>query len=208
MTSDDMIRAFVAIPCNDGIRAQVGEVQRSLGKSKARVNWVPPLHLHLTLAFLGDVFESRVPDIVSAMESAAVRNPPFACVIRGLSYFGRPRNPRVVWAGLTGDGGQTGILQGELARNLEQQGVYRQDRPYVSHLTLARVRSGPGMEDLVERLEPYRDAVMGSLRVECIQLIRSHLRANGAEYEELATVSLRGQADADQPGRGLGPDRV
>lgn len=100
---------------------------------------VRPVHagqLHLTLHFLGDV-----PDAAHAMlpeALAGVPHEPFTIVINGTGVFPPRGRPTVLWAGIA-DSAPLAALHAAIGTALESIGVQIERRPYVPHVTLARL---------------------------------------------------------------------
>jgi len=103
-----MIRTFVAVELDASLRQALAQaqanlrsqLQRTLGPD-VRIQWVKPESVHLTLKFLGDIPEDRVPDIQAALARAAGGHGRFTVTVEGLGVFPDFRAPRVVWAGMT-----------------------------------------------------------------------------------------------------------
>lgn len=103
----------------------------------------PPELWHVTLAFLGEVAEERVPDVESVLGSVAeawvreqaTRTP---LSVAGGGRFGTGPST-VLWAGLHGDSTSLRDLAARVSNELSSAGLMRMDpRPYRPHLTLAR----------------------------------------------------------------------
>jgi RNA 2',3'-cyclic 3'-phosphodiesterase len=94
------MRLFIGIPLPGEYARIIAARFRTGGKKRlaSKVTWVRPELVHLTLKFLGDVDEGRVPDIVSAMEAAARESFEARGGLGGV--FPDRGAPRVVWVGL------------------------------------------------------------------------------------------------------------
>lgn len=144
---------------------------------------VPRASLHVTLAFLGWQEEASIASLAALVES---------CVggAAGLA-LGEPlwlprRRPRVLAVALEDRHGQLGALQEQLVEQLVAGGWYlREARPYLPHVTLARVRDGvavPTPALPAPTVPPFEGAA--------IVLYRSHLASAGARYVPLAVRRL------------------
>ena len=65
MSPEDVIRSFIAIEISDEVREGLKALQQDLKKAGAKVGWVAPENIHLTLVFLGDVFRSQVEPLAN-----------------------------------------------------------------------------------------------------------------------------------------------
>jgi 2'-5' RNA ligase len=81
-------------------------------------------------------------------------------------------------------------LQKQLEAELEKIGFEPEDRAFHPHLTLGRTRSSKGREDLIGRIEKYREEEFGVFRVERIVLFKSDLRPTGPIYTSLRELRL------------------
>jgi RNA 2',3'-cyclic 3'-phosphodiesterase len=96
---------------------------------------------HLTLHFFEELPADRVRLVVQSMSDAAAATGPFDLEIRGVGGFPSARRPRVVWAGVSTGSEAVRALADRLHRGLSAQGFTVEPRPFVPHLTLARLRS-------------------------------------------------------------------
>jgi 2'-5' RNA ligase len=184
------MRIFVAINPTAEVRARLAEAARGLREAGFPVRWVPPENVHLTLKFLGEVPEGRVPEICSAVDSAVAGAGPFEMAVSGFGAFPSLRRPRVVWAGIELSP-PLERLQAELERALAAIGFPKEDRPYHPHLTLGRTQKYAsasefeGFAELVGRLE-YDDA----FHVRAVDVMRSRLMPSGALYDVVHSAGL------------------
>ncbi|HBP22496.1 MAG TPA: RNA 2',3'-cyclic phosphodiesterase, partial [Planctomycetes bacterium] len=139
------MRLFWAIELDDAARETLAAAQERLAADPAAavVNWTRPEALHVTLAFLGEVAEERVPELRAAIESLLPVEP-LRLNLAHLGSFGGSR-PRVVWAGLGGrDRGKLVALGEGVGAALEPLGFPRERRGFAPHVTLGRVRKQRG----------------------------------------------------------------
>ena len=141
------MRLFVAVDIDAVARGRIeaasNELRRVMerARSRARVGWVAPDRLHLTLQFVGEVSE------IAGAEVAARLGPPFDQLAFALRFgsvgmFPPTGRPRVVWLGLERGAGDLASLQAAVARRLEGVEFRRESRPFSPHLTLARFKDG------------------------------------------------------------------
>ena len=89
--------------------------------------------LHLTLAFIGDVPETRLSGLVEAL--GAVAGEAFRLEVDKLGYW---RHNRIVWAGCAGRPAALDRLVADLRRSLSALGLPADDTPFVPHVSLLR----------------------------------------------------------------------
>jgi 2'-5' RNA ligase len=151
--------------------------------------------LHATLCFLGWRREDEVEAIAAACGIVAAEPAPRLVVAEGL-WLPR-RRPRVLAVRLEDRGRRLSHIQGELSAALAAGGWYEaEQRPYLAHVTVARVGTGIGPSP-PELAEPPRVEFNGSRVV----LYRSRLSRSGARYEALTGVDLAAAAPHGEPPR-------
>ncbi len=191
--SGDTIRAFMAIKISEEIRTALQRVQSRLRGSGARVSWVDPGNIHLTLVFLGDLPSERIAELQQDMDRVAGSVPPFLMEVEGVGHFGGPRSPRVIWAGVAERSGALSGLQQGLADAARASGVSLESRPFHPHLTLGRVRSRRGAGALTSALASDSVTVRGTVQVDHVHLFESRLHPEGARYTILHSSRLKGE---------------
>jgi len=176
------VRLFFAIELTDSARREVDLLQRRLLRSHANVQWVKPENLHLTLKFLGEVEETRLPELRQAAEEATASFSPFLISLEGVGAFPGARHPRVIWVDVR-EGRETVI---RLARALEETcgrlGFPTEERPFSPHLTIGRSRS------LSEPLSAPPFKTNEPIRVDRLVLFQSKLSPRGSVYTPAAII--------------------
>lgn len=84
------MRLFFAITLDRQVRDHLGSVTRQLWQATAdgfRISWVRPESLHVTLKFIGDWPDERLPQLTEAGGDAAADVDPFDLTIGGLGCF-------------------------------------------------------------------------------------------------------------------------
>ena len=192
MSSDDPIRSFVAVEITEEARRRFADLARLARDTGAHVSWVKPEGIHLTLAFLGDVPGTTLDALHTAMDVVASDVPPFRYEIAGIGSFGNPRAPRIIWAGVREDSGVLARLQSRLAEEIRGLGIPLEDRAFVPHVTVARIRSARNIEGLLESIQVAREWPFGWVPVERVVLVASRLTPQGPVYNDLYASALRG----------------
>ncbi len=186
-----MIRSFLAIELPKPILRKIEEVQAELKSAHADVRWVSPEKIHLTLKFFGNIEESRIDSIFKSVEEPVRSTQPFSLKVRGVGAFPSMKSPRVVWLGLI-NGQSLTSLQKQIETQLEKIGFQREGRPFQAHLTLGRVKSSRGRDELGRRMEKHKEEEFGDFQVDRVILFKSDLRPSGPIYTSLGEVKLGG----------------
>jgi 2'-5' RNA ligase len=177
-----MVRLFVAIDLPCDITERLRLPQDTLRKSRARLSFVNPSIIHLTLKFIGEIPEDSVEQIKTAL--SAVSFPTFDLKV-GCISANSLRQPRVVWCGIN-DKGKTTLLHDMVEDALAPLGISRDNRPYRAHATIARVkRFDPS---LISCIRDIPSEEFGSCTVRSWQLKKSTLTPQGPVYETLLEV--------------------
>jgi 2'-5' RNA ligase len=185
-----LIRSFLAIELPKPILKKIEEVEADLKTAHADVRWVSPGKIHLTLKFFGNIEESRTDSIFQSIEESVRSTQPFSLKVQGVGAFPSMKSPRVIWMGLV-TGNQILIsFQKEIEAQLEKIGFQPEDRPFRPHLTLGRVKSSRGKNDLVGRIEKHKEGEFGNFQVDRVILFKSDLKPSGPTYTALRELRL------------------
>lgn len=197
MRTDDSdsgwLRCFIGMPIRDETRDALAQAQAELRKVDVRASWVAPENMHLTAVFLGNIETPLVAELCDAVGRALTDCAAPACAIRGLGFFGG-RTPRVLWAGVGDDPAPLEAVQARIASAVRSIGVAIEDRPYVPHVTLGRVRSSRGAAELLPVLNAHDATMFGEQAIDAVNLYQSHLQPGGVKYRVLHTWNLVGNS--------------
>jgi 2'-5' RNA ligase len=190
----EQIRSFIAIELPEEAKKGLARLRKELERDEHRfVKWVDPGGIHLTLKFLGNIPAKRVTEITEAMKEAMQGTSPFHLEISGLGAFPSLRQPRVLWVGVGGEIDKLSRLQQNTDSALAALGFAKEERPFVPHLTLARIREGPSAPERRSFSELVGSTTFEDkypVEVEAIRLMRSQLTRGGAIYTCLSVVGL------------------
>ncbi|WP_116246184.1 RNA 2',3'-cyclic phosphodiesterase [Nocardiopsis sp. FIRDI 009] len=152
------MRLFLALNPPEAALDALGEaVER--GRSHApRLRWTARDGWHITLVFLGEVEEDRLPDLTEAIGARAREHRPLPLAIEGWGRFPpRGRRASVLWAGVTGDTDALDALARDMRRAVRSVRIPVERRPYVPHVTVARSRPPSDLTEAVEALGTLRE---------------------------------------------------
>jgi 2'-5' RNA ligase len=151
------MRVFIAVDLESReALANLTALQRTLVESGADVKLVEPQNLHFTIKFLGDVdagVVAKVKEILSQIEAPAIK-----VVYQGVGAFPSISHPNVIWVGSDREGG---ALLSRLASIVESKIAHLRlgdSKPFVPHLTIARVRSGRNRDALIKIINSHLKA--------------------------------------------------
>jgi len=190
----EQIRSFIAIELPEEAKRGLAKLKEELERDEHKfVKWVEPRGVHLTLKFLGNIPAKRVVEITEAMGKAAQGISQFHLEISGLGAFPSLRQARVLWVGIGGEVDKLSRLAQNIDYALEAIGFAKEERPFVPHLTLARIRQGASRLERSDFGELVGSTIFKdkyNIEVKAISLMRSQLTPAGAIYTCLKTVEL------------------
>jgi 2'-5' RNA ligase len=178
------MRCFVAV---DMSTPPVEACLHSLKNLHAPLRIVPPENLHVTLKFLGEVREDRLPEITAAMGKGLEKFKSFKASLKGLGVFPSMSYMRILWMGV--DSKELIEMQHGLDAELQRLG-FRRDKRFHPHLTLARIKTGRGLGDVREFLRRHEKDYYGSVRVGKVELKESVLTPKGPIYSNIFVHKL------------------
>lgn len=156
------------------------------GRKKLPLKWVRPEHIHLSLKFLGEVDDTREPELVAALQQAAGRRAeprPLALQITGFGVFPDYHRPRVLWAGVTPDPGLE-LLQHAVEQAFGPLGFPTEGRAFRPHVTLARGAREARPKDFTGLEEVLAGTAFDvTVTVAEVDLMQSTLTQDGPVYQ-------------------------
>lgn len=176
-----MHRLFVAIRPPPAIRKLLLDTMG--GISGAR--WQSDDQLHLTLRFIGEVDRHRAGDVHAAL--GAVHQPPFELVLNGIGAFERRGFADAVWAGVAPHA-PLRALHKKVDAALARVGVAPDERAYLPHITLARLKRGAG--PVGNLLESAGGLASPPFAVDHFALFESDLTTDAAVYSMIERYPL------------------
>ncbi|MGA7854896.1 MAG: RNA 2',3'-cyclic phosphodiesterase [Candidatus Acidiferrales bacterium] len=182
------MRLFVALDLPDAVRHAIAGLIAQLKPKSRSTRWVRPESMHLTLKFLGNTASEKLDAIRVAL--AKIHSPQAVELhFHALGFFPDEFKPRVIWAGVAASANLF-ELAAAIEQTLEPLGFPCESRTFVPHLTLARINSPKGIENLVRAANALKSYDFGSARESEFHLFESVLKRSGAEYKKLASHSF------------------
>ena len=182
------MRLFIAVPVPEELKDNIVEIQKKLKEANADIKPVEKENLHFTLKFLGET--DKVKEIEAAMEKALKSFSQFDADIAGISAFPDKNHARVIWLCIKDGMEQMKSLMKDIDAELSKIG-FEQEKKYIPHITLTRVRSGKNKAELIRLLERLEQTQIGRMCVKEVTLVKSVLSKAGPVYEEMYSVKLK-----------------
>jgi len=186
------MRCFVAVELDPALRSPLVRVLREELPRTRDVRWCSEHQLHVTLKFLGEVADERIPEVCKVVAAAAVQLQPFAIRLSSLGCFPSPNNARVLWCGIEDPaaGCQRWLTLADPP--LAELGFERETRAYHAHITLGRSKARDGSAVIRRVLETVPAPPPNEMTVDHLVLFESRLGPGGARYYPVSTVPLGG----------------
>lgn len=140
----------------------------------AALRWTVPEQWHVTLAFMGDVGERHLDDLLERLQRAARRRPSLQLAVTGGGAFPDVGRARVLYAGLDCHGADAELRQLAVGTRAAaaKAGADAEGGRLRPHVTLARLGRPVDVTRWVRLLDGYRGP---DWRATEVALVRSHL---------------------------------
>jgi 2'-5' RNA ligase len=176
------VRLFTGIAIGGDVMERLERLLREL-RPLAPLNWSPLENLHITTKFIGAWPEERLEQLTHTL---AEIQPPAAFP---LTVAGLVQKPRMLFAGVHA-GPELATLARQVEESLEPLGVALERRPYMPHVTLARI--GKSVGAVREHIANMKNQDFGTFPVSEFHLYSSRPRTggSGSVYEILTSFPL------------------
>jgi 2'-5' RNA ligase len=176
-----MKRIFIAIKIypDPSFKGFIKKLQAILEKEKIR--WVNPHNLHLTLRFLGETNTELIPQISAELSNVALETKTFTINLTGVGVFRSVSYPRVLWVGIEKNE-DLQELKNMVDYSLKNVGFAVEDKSYIPHLTLGRMKRINNRNMLRNLLKEYGEEKLQVLHAESMIFYESKLSEDGPEY--------------------------
>lgn len=155
------------------------------------IRFIPKTNWHITLTFLGDQEEEKIPIIEEAISRVTEKFFAPPVYWRRLQFGPTEADPRMIWA--TGESTGLAELKRKLDNSLKKAGIeFKTGGKFLPHITISRLGD--------DRFHMPVKPIDGIFNPAGIFLIESTLKRSGAEYQPLSMFVLRGEEPKRQDG--------
>jgi 2'-5' RNA ligase len=187
------MRLFIGLDPYEDVRERLERLLVHL-RAGAHLKWSAVYNLHVTLKFIGEWPDDKLPQLEAAL-GAVPRREPIPADVKGLGWYPNPHHPRVFWVGV-----QAGDPLAALVKDIEAQlgplGIAGETRPYHAHLTLARIKEPAPLQALRDAIAQLESVDYGSFLVDRFYLYRSQPGSAGSIYTKLSEYPLQASQHA------------
>lgn len=184
------MRLFVALEIPEPVRRELARRVAALRERLPRARWVDPGMVHLTLLFLGETPADQVPALSAKLREAFARHPPMTLRLSGGGTFPPKRPARVAWVGLDAPEELAAVQADAVAAAVETVGFEPEDRPFKSHVTLARCDPNWPRDAAEKFAAAFPGEVGPPFQVDRGVLMESKLSPRGARYTVVEAFPL------------------
>ncbi|MDH3248451.1 MAG: RNA 2',3'-cyclic phosphodiesterase [Acidimicrobiia bacterium] len=177
------MKVFVGVDLSAEARAAIAA---SLSDVDMPGKPAPPKNWHITLRYIGAMDDVSVDRLLAGLDEAELGDP-FALRVSGLGAFPKPARAAVLYVGLDAGSERLAALAETVQDVVDGIGLGREDRPFVGHVTLARIR--PPVD--VRRLIADGDLPPVPIPVDEVTVFESVQVADGTEYRPIERFLLR-----------------
>ena len=188
-----MKRLFIAVPIAEASRMMIMNSILAVERiKKMPVRWVPVQNMHLTVQFLGDVEEKKIPVLKQVLDQIRLPEETESLSFSNIGAFPGTNSPRVIWIGFKKSGALLKIHK-IVTSELESNGFRTDPKGFKPHLTLGRVKDGGIIreEDMSFLNDLRKQAVINDSPLDRITLFESHLRPGGSIYTAFYEKQLK-----------------
>ncbi|MFH1837297.1 MAG: RNA 2',3'-cyclic phosphodiesterase [Candidatus Omnitrophota bacterium] len=178
------IRTFIAIELSQKAKDEISRIISVLKKTDVEAKWVRPGTVHITLRFLGSIDEDRIAGIETKLKKIASEADPFKIMLSNISVFPNWRRPKVVWVGAEDQNSEIQELHSKIDDVLEKESFDKTAKPFETHITLCRLKSGKNVQQLKEAIASITVSPIIT-KISKIILFRSDLTSKGAIHTPL-----------------------
>jgi len=191
------MRLFIAISADEvnfDPKIALKKLKVNLNKKELDYRWIPQENYHITLNFLGEVEAQKVDLLKSLLEEVALHHAFFHLKLHCLGVFPSVKEGRVIWMDVQNSLALR-ALQEDCESRLKELGFTFEEKSYIPHMTIARLRSLRNLSDVISPLEKHK---FGEMAVKSLVLYESKLQGSFPVYEPLMKFSLRERAESTE----------
>lgn len=186
-----MPRLFIAIKIQpqENLLNALKTIQQAFATDS--VTWVKPDNLHITLKFLGDTPQEKIPSITARLQQCAAALSPFDFSVKKFGYFGNLSFPRVLWMGIEQEEKNIENAFRLVQKEMDALGFQQEKQGFKPHLTIGRVKKMEGTHKLRELESELSGLLLQQIRVDSFTLYKSKLTSTGPVYSVVEKFYLQ-----------------
>jgi len=181
-----MANLFLAVDLSDDERHALAAILGDSGASDVVPGRrVPIENWHMTLRFLGEITEVQAETVMARLDDTLTMGPG-RIWLDGLGAFPKVSKASVIHCPVRDPAGLLDVLAATCDEAAVDAGLEHEDRPFMPHMTLARVRPPVDVRRTIAGVEPFSVPV----DVICVTLMRSRSVRGGVSYDRVQRIEL------------------
>ena len=175
-----MVRIFLAFPLPLNLRKQLQQMFSGYSNA-AGFRWAPEENLHITIFFIGEVEEEKIPLIREKIKGVLSQQTSFHLEFEQFEFRGHSRKPSMFWARFK-KSEKFSVLSAKVASEVQQYMTLKiQHQDPIPHITIARLKR----ESDVEAISPESFAKIELPEIDFAELWQTVHRPSGVKYLSL-----------------------
>lgn len=191
MSEGKQKRLFIGLALSETLSSQfhdmVKKLRISADKRELEIKWSPQKNLHLTLKFIGDVDEEKIPLIVEKLRGLVPTISHLDLEISGMGGFPDDTQSRVVWVGAHKKK-DLRDLQDQIEAAMIEIGLPESTEDFVPHVTVGRLRNKKSIKDFIS---PFVRKDFGKTHIAKVTLFESQLQGHYPVYIPIEEFPLK-----------------
>lgn len=175
------MRLFLAIELPKEAKDYLFDLKKEI--KDAKVTWVSKKNLHLTLKFLGDVDEKKLPELKRKLQINAEK---IHASLGTLGFFPDEKSPKVFWVSIEPE---EDIINLQQQLDAELLTDFPGEQKFRAHVTLGRIKLIRKKQEFLKSVREIRVKKI-PIVIDSFKLIKSELKKTGPVYEIIDDVSL------------------
>lgn len=184
------MRTFIAVEVDEKLKEVFGKVQSEIYDKGAKIKWVSPQNMHMTLKFIGETKIEQAEEIKNILRICAGETKRFSMNFKSAGVFPDYKKPRVVWAGVSEGKQELVSLAKKIEDSLSPVGIPGEKRVFSAHMTLGRIKFQDSPALFIQALRTFEQTDFGTMTASQLVFFKSDLRKEGPVYEKLATFEF------------------
>lgn len=178
-----MVRCFIAFAVSEDVKRRALELQARLKELPMSCKFVEEENMHVTLSFLGEISGVEIEKINEELAAICKNFPKMEVGVQGLNIIPSESYIRVIALDIFDSNGKLNQLSGEIKKMVG-------DDVKPPHFTICRVRQVKNRNEVLSKLEDFRNFEAGKFTLSQIALMKSELSREGPTYEPLHIYEL------------------
>lgn len=192
MVSNTKKRVFVAINFNESIKEKLVKIQNKIDclfLDNNPIKWTKKDNLHVTVFFVGYVYDDDLLEIFDQIENAIKDYRSFLLKFNEIDFMPREENKKMIWA--FGEENKTlDSIRQKIKKNILS--TEKETEFFIPHITMGRINQFQFKRIEKEEIPNISDEMLFDIEtvVDSVDIMESELKKGGAEYTILKSIKL------------------